>query len=60
MNTITFEIRVWLQLILRPFRKKIRLSVKEKLMTSSENIWREFSANLKQFILRRISDRDEI
>ena len=25
-------------------------------MTSIENIWREFSANLKQFILKRISD----
>jgi len=26
-------------------------------MTNIENIWKEFSANLKQFILKRISDK---
>ena len=38
------------------FLKKFRLYVKEKKMTHIDNIWREFSNNLREFILKRTSD----
>ncbi len=38
------------------FLKKFRLYVKEKKMTHIDNIWREFSKNLREFILKRTSD----